>query len=558
MGSITLVTGIWDIGRGNLSEGWSRPFQHYLDKFEQLLKVEENLIIFGEDELEKFVFERRSPENTQFINRPLSWFQNNEFFENIQKIRTKEDWLNRSGWLRESTQARLENYNPLVMSKVFLLNDAKIMDKFNSEYMFWIDGGLTNTVHLGYFTHDKVLDKLSKYISKFSFICFPYNAETEIHGFEINRLNDIAGDKVNKVARGGFFGGPKHTINDINGIYYNLLQSTLNEGLMGTEESIFSIMCYKHSDIVNYFEIESNGLIGKFFEDLKNDEIKLKSENIHKTENNLDINKVGLYVITFNSPNQFRTLIDSMIAYDKDYIYKTKKFLLDNSSDLSTTEEYSVICEEYGFEHIKKDNLGICGGRQWIAEHFQNETDLDFYLFFEDDMFFYPNEGKVCRNGFNRYVPNLYSKTLQIVKKENFDFLKLNFSEFFGDNGTQWAWYNVPQHIREKYWPGKNRLPQQGLDPNAPKALYDSVRTFQGIPYVTGDVYYCNWPQIVTRTGNQKMFLDTTWGHPFEQTWMSHMYQLVKEGSLYPGLLLMTPTEHDRFEHYERGLRKES
>ena len=558
MSNITLVTGIWDIGRGDLSEGWSRPFQHYLDKFEQLLKVEENLIIFGEDELEKFVFERRSPENTQFISRPLSWFQDNEFFKNIQKIRTNEDWLNRSGWLRESTQARLENYNPLVMSKVFLLNDAKIMDKFNSEYMFWIDGGLTNTVHPGYFTHDKVLDKLSKYISKFSFVCFPYDAETEIHGFEYNRLNDIAGDKVNKVARGGFFGGPKHTIGDINGIYYNLLQSTLNEGLMGTEESIFSIMCYKHSDIVDYFEIESNGLIGKFFEDLKNDNLKLKSENIHKTENNLDINKVGLYVITFNSPNQFRTLIDSMIVYDKDYIYKTKKFLLDNSSDLSTTEEYSVICEEYGFEHIKKDNLGICGGRQWIAEHFQNETDLDFYLFFEDDMFFYPKEGEVCRNGFNRYVPNLYSKTLQIVKKENFDFLKLNFSEFFGDNGTQWAWYNVPQHVREKYWPGKNRLPQQGLDPNAPKALYDSVRTFQGVPYVTGDVYYCNWPQIVSRTGNQKMFLDTTWGHPFEQTWMSHMYQLVKEGGLYPGLLLMTPTEHDRFEHYERGLRKES
>ena len=558
MNNITLVTGIWDIGRGDLSEGWSRPFQHYLDKFEQLLKVEENLIIFGEDELEKFVFERRSPENTQFISRPLSWFQDNEFFKNIQKIRTNEDWLNRSGWLRESTQARLENYNPLVMSKVFLLNDAKIMDKFNSEYMFWIDGGLTNTVHPGYFTHDKVLDKLSKYISKFSFVCFPYDAETEIHGFEYNRLNDIAGDKVNKVARGGFFGGPKHTIGDINGIYYNLLQSTLNEGLMGTEESIFSIMCYKHSDIVNYFEIESNGLIGKFFENLKNDELKLKSENIHKSENNLDVNKVGLYVITFNSPNQFRTLIDSMIAYDKDYIYKTKKFLLDNSSDLSTTEEYSVICEEYGFEHIKKDNLGICGGRQWIAEHFQNETDLDFYLFFEDDMFFYPHEGKVCRNGFNRYVQNLYSKTLQIVKKENFDFLKLNFSEFFGDNGTQWAWYNVPQIVREKYWPGKNRLPQQGLDPNAPKALYDSVRTFQGVPYVTGDVYYCNWPQIVSRTGNQKMFLDTTWGHPFEQTWMSHMYQLVKEGGLYPGLLLMTPTEHDRFEHYERGLRKES
>ena len=558
MSNITLVTGIWDIGRGELSEGWSRPFQHYLDKFEQLLKCDENMIIFGDEELEDFVFERRSRENTQFILRPLSWFRESEFFDKIQKIRTDENWKNMAGWLRESTQARLENYNPLVMSKVFLLHDAKIMDRFDSEYMFWIDGGLTNTVHQGYFTHDKVLNNLSKYISKFSFICFPYDAENEIHGFEYNTLNSIAGSKVNKVARGGFFGGPKNTITDINGIYYGLLSSTLDEGYMGTEESIFSIMCYKHSDLINYFEIESNGLVGKFFEDLKNDELKPKSENINRSINTLDINKVGLYVITFNSPNQFRTLIESMIAYDRDYIYKTKKFLLDNSSDLSTTEEYSEICEEFDFEHIKKDNLGICGGRQWIAEHFQEETDLDFYLFFEDDMFFYPKEGEVCRNGFNRYSPNFYTKTLQIVKKENFDFLKLNYSEFFGDNGTQWSWYNVPQDVRQKFWPGKNRLPEQGLDPNAPRAVYNSVNSYQGIPYVTGEVYYCNWPQIVTRTGNQKMFLDTKWGHPFEQTWMSHMYQLVKKGELYPGLLLMTPTEHDRFDHYERNLRKES
>jgi len=558
MSNITLVTGIWDIGRGELSEGWSRPFQHYLDKFEQLLKCEENMIIFGDEELQKFVFERRSADNTQFIVRPLSWFTDSEFFDKIQTIRNDENWQNLAGWLKESTQGRLENYNPLVMSKVFLLHDAKIMDRFDSEYMFWIDGGLTNTVHQGYFTHDKVFNNLSKYISKFSFICFPYDAEREIHGFEYNKLNSLAGAKVNKVARRGFFGGPKHSIADINGIYYNLLKTTLDEGYMGTEESIFSIMCYKHSDLINYFEIESNGLVGKFFEDLKNNDLVAKSENIRGTTNSLDVNKVGLYVITFNSPKQFLTLIDSMNAYDKDYLLKTKKFLLDNSSDESTFDDYAEICEEYGFEHIKKDNLGICGGRQWIAEHFQNETDLDFYLFFEDDMFFYPHEGEVCRNGFNRYVPNLYSKTLQIVKKENFDFLKLNYSEFFGDNGTQWSWYNVPQHVREQYWPGKNRLPVQGLDPNAPRAVYDSVNSFQGIPYVTGEVYYCNWPQIVTRTGNQKMFLDTTWGHPFEQTWMSHMYQLVKKGELYPGLLLMTPTEHDRFEHYERSLRKES
>jgi hypothetical protein len=230
---------------------------------------------------------------------------------------------------------------------------------------------------------------------------------------------------------------------------------------------------------------------------------------------------------------------------------------LNNSTDLSTTVEYEKLCNEYGFEHIKNDNLGICGGRQWIAEHF-DKTDLDYYLFFEDDMFFYPKKGEVCRNGFNRYVQKLYSKSLDIIKTENLDFLKLNFTEFFGDNGTQWSWYNVPQTVREEFWPENKSLPKQGIDPNAPKTNFDSIKSYKEIPYALGEVYYCNWPQIVSRDGNKKMFLDTTWAHPYEQTWMSHIYQLTKKGEIKSGLLLMTPTEHNRFEHYDGKLRKES
>ena len=43
---ITLVTGLWDIGRGDLSEGWSRSFDHYLSKFEQLLQVDCNTVSY--------------------------------------------------------------------------------------------------------------------------------------------------------------------------------------------------------------------------------------------------------------------------------------------------------------------------------------------------------------------------------------------------------------------------------------------------------------------------------------------------------------------------------
>lgn len=555
MGNITLVTGLWNIGRETLEEGWSRSFSHYLEKFEQLLKIEENLIIFGEEELEKFVWERREQSNTQFVRRDKSWFIENDFYNKIQKIRTNPDWYNQSSWLKESTQGRLENYNPLVMSKMFLLNDARIFDKFNSEYLFWIDAGLSNTVHPGYFTHDKVLDKFSKYVNKFTFVCFPYDANNEIHGFSYPEINDWAGDDVKKVARGGFFGGPKDTIAEMNGEYYNLMNETLSQGFMGTEESIFSIMVYKFPELINYFEIESNGLFGKFFEDLKNDSL-IKKNECKVIEQDTDINKVALYVITFNSPNQFRTLIDSMLRFDKNYIDKTQKFLLNNSTDLSTTDEYIKICEEYNFEHIKKDNLGITGGRQWIAEHFE-ETGLDYMLFFEDDMFFYTTEQSVCKNGFPRYSDNFYYKTLEIIQKENFDFLKLNFTEFYGDNSTQWSWYNVPQHFREQHWPKNKRLPQMGLDPNAPRTQFKEIKSHKGIPYASGQIYICNWPIILSKKGSYKCYLETRFQSPFEQTIMSHNFQQTVQGKLNPGILLMTPTEHDRFEHYSSDLRKE-
>jgi hypothetical protein len=556
MNKVTLVTGLWNIGRENLKEGWSRSYQHYLDKFSQLLDVENNLIIFGDVELEKFVFEKRKVENTLFVRRSIDWFRN-EFYDRIQQIRQNPNWYNQVGWLKDSTQAKLEMYNPLVMSKMFILNDARILDKFDSTYMFWIDGGITNTIHPGYFTHDKVLDKLPKYVDRFHFVCFPYETTTEIHGFEINAMNNYTQAKTNRVARGGFFGGRKEVINDMNTLYYTLLRDSLAKGQMGTEESIFTIMTYLYPQHINYSMIEGNGLMGKFFEDLKNDTLEVLNETPEpiKYQSN-DISKVGLYVITFNSPKQFETLIKSMLEYDSDFITKPRKFLLDNSTDLSTTPRYKELCEQYGFEHIKKDNIGIMGGRIFVAEHF-NDTDLDFYWFWEDDMFFYP-KNETCKNGFNRYVTNLYQKSLEIIQKEKFHFVKINYTEFYGDNGVQFSWYNVPQDFRQKHWPNNPKLPQMGLDPNAPKTKFDFINSHKGIPYVGGEVYICNWPIVLSKEGNYKCYLETKWAHAYEQTTMSYCYQETIKGRIKPGLLLLTPTEHNRFDHYDGKLRKEN
>ena len=553
---ITLVTGLWDIGRGELTEGWSRGFDYYLSKFESLLQVENNMIVFGDQELRDFVFKHRSEDNTQFIFRTLDWFKTNDFYQDIQNIRTNPDWHNQVGWLSESTQAKLEMYNPLVMSKMFLLHDAKILDKFNSDLLFWIDAGLSNTVHPGYFTHDKVLEKIPRLVKDFTFICFPYETQTEIHGFDFQHMKRLTNDSPNIVARGGFFGGTKEAIAEMNGLYYHLKQQTLKSGFMGTEESLFTILLYQYPDLINYFEINDDGMLWKFFEDVKNDTTKRlnKSRNIKKES---FVEGIGLYVITFNSPRQLEVLINSMLEYDPNFINKTKKFLLDNSTDLSTTPKYKELCDQYGFEHIKKDNIGITGGRQFVADHFDQQDDLTHYFFFEDDMFFFLEKNKVCKNGFNRNVENLFNISLEVMTKESFDFLKLNFTEFYGSHDKQWSWYNVPQNFREKHWPLNKRLPAVGTDPNSPNLEFKNIKSHKGIPYASGEVYLSNWPILMDKEGNYKCYLKTKFAHPYEQTLMSHCYQQTIKGEINPGLLLLTPTEHNRFDFYEGHLRKE-
>ena len=54
------------------------------------------------------------------------------------------------------------------------------------------------------------------------------------------------------------------------------------------------------------------------------------------------------------------------------------------------------------------------------------------------------------------------------------------------------------------------------------------------------------------------MFLQTKWDHPFEQTWMSYIFQETKKGKIRPAVLLASPINHHRFAHYAAELRKES
>ena len=551
--NLTIVSGLWDINR--VGRDWFRYEEHF-DKF---LKIPCNMVLWVPKSLESFVWARRSKENTFVRIYELEDIKNimfAPFWNQWQKIRQSSKWQNQAGWLSGSPQCQNEYYNPIVMSKMFFLHDSKIWNHFNTDYFIWLDAGISQTVYENYFYETKNLNRITKKLDPFLFLSYPYEADKEIHGFEFNAINKYAGSKVDYVCRGGLFGGHKDFLSQANSEYYHLLERTMNEGLAGTEESIFSILAKLNPQNYRRYELDGNGLIVKFIQAIIDENANLVPVEKPKNKftpivNDISGVKTNLYFLTFNYPEQLEATIKSLQKHEGFLTHPCQKIIIDNSTNQSARDGNKLICQRYGFEHISMDkNTGICGGRQFAAEHFDS-SNSDFYLFFEDDMTISDPEEGICRNGFRKYVPDLYKKLHQIMLKEKFDFLKLSFTEVYMDNNIQVSWYNVPQIVRSEIWPDYNKLPTTGLDPNCPRAKFKNIEVLNGLSYISGEVYYANWPHITSREGNKKMFINTKWAHPYEQTWMSHIFQETIKGEIKPSVLLASTVTHDRFKHYK-------
>ena len=145
MKKITYVTALLNIKRDQLeSPSFNRPFKRYLDTLSHLLRHmgNNNMVIYIEDEHAEFV-RNIKPNNIIIKSLSTEEIRKSEYFEKIQKIRTTDEWRNQVGWLKESTQANLELYNPLIFQKIHWLDEVSNDNPFNSEYFMWIDAGLS-------------------------------------------------------------------------------------------------------------------------------------------------------------------------------------------------------------------------------------------------------------------------------------------------------------------------------------------------------------------------------------------------------------------------------
>lgn len=550
MSELTVVTGLWDIGRQD------RSFDLYKKTFAELLTTNVNMVIYVPSELKDFVWSYRKKENTRIEIVELEDIKNNffaEYWEPLQKIRNDDNWKNQANWLVNSAQSSLEWYAPIQMSKMFFVEDAVIKNHFNSNYIMWIDAGITLTVPKHYFTEDKILNKVVDFINPFLFLKYPYKAKNEIHGFSFKAMNEYSGTTVEYVCRGGFWGGKIDVLPSVIKMYNHFLKDSLSKGYMGAEENIFTIMSHLNKNIFKTFEIKQDGLIKTFAEYLKNYE-KTKEDNYTLKETKKSFN-TSLYVLSYNAPEQFQLFCEKLFKHE-DWYAKPRKILINNSDDKSKSYAYNFLAKKHGFECIETNqNLGISGGREFVAKHFQ-ESEQEYYIFFEDDMFLNDyTPGKICRNGFITHTDNLYEKIHEIIDFENLDFLKLSYTEYYMDNNIQVSWYNVSNEKRKEIWPNNYFVPfgKQAVD--HPKTNFYYLNSLNGLSYGVGEVYYANWPMIMKKSGNKKIFLEVSNLPEHERMSMVFERQLNKE--IVGGVLLGSFVFHYRKSLYPIRNRKE-
>jgi len=252
MNEPTIVTGFWNIGRDALSGQWHRDTAEYLESMINIIKTDNKVIVYGDDSIEPFFHKKFK--NVFFVKKDLYYFYDKKWFNRVSEIVKSKEWKENS-WIADSVLSRLKFYIPVVLSKVDLLYEASECNPFNSNELYWIDAGISRYENISTL-------KLKNLSIKDKIVCgdFPYKGN-EIHGFKWDEFCKYCHTSKNeqvKIFKANFFGGEVNIIQKLQQEYNKILDDSLNNGLLGTEESILSIVKYKYPNYFQSYDLKNN------------------------------------------------------------------------------------------------------------------------------------------------------------------------------------------------------------------------------------------------------------------------------------------------------------
>jgi hypothetical protein len=255
---ITIVTALVDIGRTDRNND-----SHYLSSIKRLLETRHPVHVYCDEKYFDIIKNLPKSSPVDIFKFDKNDIQNLYFFNRVNEIISKPEWYEQADWLKNSVN-RNPYYIPLTLLKLMMMRET--MNKSGASYFYWVDSGIFSSYNVSQNINDFYFTKIPK--DKFFIPSFKYNAEKEIHGFNIDKMTEMCGSRPDYVCRATIFGGTKYNIDVMVQLFYYELEKCLEQNCIGTEESLFTILSKKYPQFFDRPLMES-GDINNFLQTIK-------------------------------------------------------------------------------------------------------------------------------------------------------------------------------------------------------------------------------------------------------------------------------------------------
>lgn len=237
------VTGLYNIGREAYD---GRRFEDYLQWFEQILRLQTPLVVYGESNLKQWVMDRRNGKPTWFVEQPLADIPCYHYKDRVSKIIHSAEFKTRVNQPHR-LECNLAEYTLVIYSKLHWMIDA--VKRYGSEdtSVFWVDAGCSRFIDPRLYSLDFPNPSKVESLGDRFFIQMSRNYPDLIHN---KTLPENYFWLAKPLTAAGFMGGKIATVEKIaDKVRYVFEEQMLAKGVVATEENAIGYLIKTDPDL---------------------------------------------------------------------------------------------------------------------------------------------------------------------------------------------------------------------------------------------------------------------------------------------------------------------
>lgn len=253
----TIVTALYDIGRGQWNNIFKRTHDEYLSYFSNILSLDCNMVIFIDENDYDIVATFRKKIDPELKNTVIK-VQKFKDLEAYKNFYTKcKDVMNGSHFLKtrmesHTPEMNIPEYNIINFNKVSFLEESILSNDFNSDYFMWIDAG---------FYHNRFPKEylFKEYPNKQKITSLNDN---KIHFLALSEKIELSSYLDPRVSiAGSMFAGKKMPLLEFKKLCFETIDDFLNDSVINDDQAIYSYVYKKNPQLFSFY-------FGNWFENL--------------------------------------------------------------------------------------------------------------------------------------------------------------------------------------------------------------------------------------------------------------------------------------------------